>query len=141
MNMKQKSKLAAVVIAAALPLCGYADSNPVTAVGDGIGDVVQGVGTGVKDVGKGINKAFDGSSNHTHTKANNNQGTTDPAITSNVKEKISQSHMNNISVSSKNGVVFLKGEVGSEDQVKQLVDMAKSVDGVKSVDSSMLTVN
>lgn len=42
-----------------------------------------------------------------------------------------------VHVTTKNGVVFLKGKVESKDQLQNATDLAKSVKGVKDVESSL----
>ncbi|MEP6483299.1 MAG: BON domain-containing protein [Rudaea sp.] len=67
---------------------------------------------------------------------------TDTWITTKVKAELATTKgisSNDISVTTKNGIVTLSGVVNSKAQVQKSVSIAKSVKGVHSVDSSALS--
>lgn len=67
----------------------------------------------------------------------------DSAITSKVEEKLMSAKnvdASDITVETKDGVVSLSGELRSKSQVRRAKNAAGKVEGVKSVDVSMLTV-
>lgn len=66
----------------------------------------------------------------------------DSVITATIKTKIAGNNNlpNDIKVTTNNGVVVLVGTVNSSHEHKQLVEIAQSTDGVKSVDTSNLLI-
>jgi hyperosmotically inducible protein len=69
------------------------------------------------------------------------RGTSNAALTTKVKTALASDAgaktMTNIDVDSNNGVVTLKGKVDSADMKKKASDIAKKVDGVKSVKNEL----
>lgn len=65
----------------------------------------------------------------------------DTMITAKIKEKIMADDflkMSQIQVTTVNGVVTLSGSVDSEQQIANAIELAKSRDGVKSVESNLI---
>jgi len=67
----------------------------------------------------------------------------DSWITTKVKSEILANSVSkgfDVSVETKHGVVILKGTLANQDAIDHVKDIAEKVDGVKSVDTSALTV-
>ena len=67
----------------------------------------------------------------------------DSWITTKVKSEILANSVSkgfDVSVETKHGVVILKGTLANQDAINHVKDIAEKVDGVKSVDTSALTV-